>query len=454
MEEVQLRNFSVSELFGEYNYEIPINLEKRVTAIIAPNGSGKTLCLRLIAAFFSRKWTLMLGVQFTKLTYTFSDECKITISKRHTDNAEPARAENRKSLEIRLHDASGKVKAKWIPKVITDRRQASIERYLPFLSRVGDARWRHDRTGDIYDLQEAVEAFGDSLPESIRTGLWGDIHPDILAYSKAIDCRLIETQRLLVISDEIEERYYKPRHEQRSKLAINEKAKSLKNIISSEINSYAAFSQTLDRSFPRRVILEGGQSNHVDLTSKLIELDAKRKELMSAGILNSEVDDPVALPTGTLDPAVARVLQMYAVDTQKKLETLDPLLSRINLFKKLISQRFSTKTVSVDRDHGIFVKAQSGEIPVDKLSSGEQHQLVLFFELLFEIQKNSLILIDEPELSLHVAWQKKFVADLINIIELNSFDVVLATHSPQLISHWEDIVVELGDVFGVGDRSE
>jgi predicted ATP-dependent endonuclease of OLD family len=77
---------------------------------------------------------------------------------------------------------------------------------------------------------------------------------------------------------------------------------------------------------------------------------------------------------------------------------------------------------------------------------------VLFFELLFETEKNSLILIDEPEISLHVSWQKKFITDLMDIIDLNQFDVVLATHSPQLIGRWGDLVVELGDVFE-GDRT-
>jgi predicted ATP-binding protein involved in virulence len=85
-------------------------------------------------------------------------------------------------------------------------------------------------------------------------------------------------------------------------------------------------------------------------------------------------------------------------------------------------------------------------VPLEKLSSGEQHQLVLFFELLFELKENALILIDEPELSLHVAWQKKFLSDLNRIIELNQFDVILATHSPQLVARWNHLVVELGDV--------
>src|SRR5690349_22975449 len=40
-------------------------------------------------------------------------------------------------------------------------------------------------------------------------------------------------------------------------------------------------------------------------------------------------------------------------------------------------------------------------IDVEALSSGEQHELVLLFDLIFRVEKNTLVLIDEPELSLH-----------------------------------------------------
>jgi predicted ATP-binding protein involved in virulence len=54
-----------------------------------------------------------------------------------------------------------------------------------------------------------------------------------------------------------------------------------------------------------------------------------------------------------------------------------------------------------------------------------------------------LILIDEPELSLHVAWQVQFLKDLARVIKLSSFDVLLATHSPQIIDTRWDLTVEL-----------
>ncbi len=168
---------------------------------------------------------------------------------------------------------------------------------------------------------------------------------------------------------------------------------------------------------------------------------------MEAGILETETDDPVALPEGDLEPAISRVLSVYTDDTGRKLSSLSDLLAKIKLFKELIDQQFVTKDVQINRQTGIEVKFNGRKVPIERLSSGEQHQLVLFFELLFEIKHNSLILIDEPELSLHVAWQKKFIADLMKIIDLNRFDVILATHSPQLIGRWGDLVVELGDVY-------
>ena len=66
-----------------------------------------------------------------------------------------------------------------------------------------------------------------------------------------------------------------------------------------------------------------------------------------------------------------------------------------------------------------------------------------FYELLFRTKPNALILIDEPELSLHVAWQVEFLKDLERVIKLSSFDVILATHSPQIINNRWDLTKEL-----------
>ncbi|HAN3395992.1 TPA: AAA family ATPase, partial [Escherichia coli] len=73
------------------------------------------------------------------------------------------------------------------------------------------------------------------------------------------------------------------------------------------------------------------------------------------------------------------------------------------------------------------------------LSSGEQNQIVLLFNLIFDFVSQKVILIDEPEISLHVAWQQTFLDSLKKIQKINKYEkVIIATHSPQVISkNWE-----------------
>ena len=54
-----------------------------------------------------------------------------------------------------------------------------------------------------------------------------------------------------------------------------------------------------------------------------------------------------------------------------------------------------------------------------------------------------MILIDEPELSLHVAWQVSFLSDLKELTRLVPLDVLIATHSPQIINDRWDLTVQL-----------
>ncbi len=93
-------------------------------------------------------------------------------------------------------------------------------------------------------------------------------------------------------------------------------------------------------------------------------------------------------------------------------------------------------------------------IPLSKLSSGEQQLLVLYFRLLFEIEPDTLVMIDEPELSMNVVWQRNFLKDLQRIIELRNFDVLIATHSPQIIHDKWDWMVALGETIdGLDDET-
>lgn len=90
-----------------------------------------------------------------------------------------------------------------------------------------------------------------------------------------------------------------------------------------------------------------------------------------------------------------------------------------------------------------FVLDNGQSIPVEKLSSGEKNDFILFYELIFKCNDSSLILIDEPEISLHIAWQQEFIRELIQICDMNNMQAIVATHSPNIVSEYYDLLVDL-----------
>ncbi|MCK6593193.1 MAG: ATP-binding protein [Polyangiaceae bacterium] len=133
---------------------------------------------------------------------------------------------------------------------------------------------------------------------------------------------------------------------------------------------------------------------------------------------------------------------------EEKLRGFDDLAARIELFATILNDRFSYKRVSIHRDKGfVFAGPNGALVPLAALSSGEQHEIVLLYDLLFRVPPDSLILIDEPEISLHVTWQQEFVNDLEKVVKLSGIDVLLATHSPEIIGeHWDWTVALKGPV--------
>ena len=108
------------------------------------------------------------------------------------------------------------------------------------------------------------------------------------------------------------------------------------------------------------------------------------------------------------------------------------------------------KKIEISREEGIFIEdndVKGKKLSLSQLSSGEKQEIILFYKLIFETPENTLLLIDEPEISLHIAWQKKFMDDLYKIIKFKNLNVIVATHSPQIINHrWEN-QIDLGELY-------
>lgn len=164
----------------------------------------------------------------------------------------------------------------------------------------------------------------------------------------------------------------------------------------------------------------------------------------SANVTRVAVDDRMkrALETPLSDERLS-VVREYLLDAQAKLKTLADLRARLSLFIDMAQSRFDRKTLVPDADAGFRIVHRGVDLPVERLSSGEQQQLYLAAALLFREQGQAFIMIDEPELSLHVAWQERLPAFLESVAGLRGHSFLLATHSPTVIGDRWDSAIRL-----------
>ena len=127
---------------------------------------------------------------------------------------------------------------------------------------------------------------------------------------------------------------------------------------------------------------------------------------------------------------------------------VDGLYRQKHIFENIIKNAFSTteKRMVIENGHlGFRSMLNDAYISVYQLSAGEKQLLHILLTVLLEEEKEYILLMDEPEISLHIDWQE----NLINYIqELNpNCQIIIVTHSPSLIiSGWQSCVKNIEDI--------
>ena len=117
-----------------------------------------------------------------------------------------------------------------------------------------------------------------------------------------------------------------------------------------------------------------------------------------------------------------------------------------NRFQDIIDDLFAETGKKIIRTENEIRFSQIGETLVPyQLSSGEKQMLAILLTVLVEDQLPYVLFMDEPEVSLHIDWQKRLI-DLI--MELNpNVQIILTTHSPAVIMDgWMEHVTEVSDI--------
>lgn len=446
---MKLVRVEFTKLFGYFDYSI--DFHDTVTILHGLNGCGKTTMLQTINAVFNKEMDTIKSTDLQSVSFFFSTGAILKIDRKKI-YLDPEKEKATGIIYLAYSIIENGKETVFDSFENTDEYQDIVKRFLkgyrpfPFLERINESTWYDRKRETKLNLEEVIAEYGTIIFRRYsREYLEDDIPQPVQDILASMDVRLIAADRLTV-AKRVERQY----GEDNIKIErrVNLIAKDLSQKIRDTIQQYAQLSQAKDRTFPLRAIKQSSPLTVDEIKSKMVELESKRKEFVDTGILEEEQDDiGIHDLLDAITESNRQNLSLYAIDTEEKLNALSSLSSSINLFRNLIDKNFNNKRIVFNKDYGFrFVATYSDStILPQSLSSGEQHELVMFYDLIFNASENTLILIDEPELSLHIKWQLDYVDELLQIISATKFSAVLATHSPQIIHDKWDLTVSLSE---------
>lgn len=447
---MKIEKISVVNLFGNMNHVLTLNSEG-ITFIHGPNGCGKTTLLKMVHALLTGQIQILKSIDFLQLEIVYSDKTTLRVTQTARDISKQLFEEESDTVTdifIGLLNASGKEIHKFdhshqlqsFKKADFPFPLSYIERRIPHLGRSAVNTWHDQRTGQILTFEMVLEKYGDRLNV---TNLYQ--RPSWL--SERLDASkigFVRTQRLIHMpvgarpgrSDEGSE----PRE------VVEIYSAKIKETIALKLAESAIQSQARDRSFPIRLIQKEFPKDvpQSDFLERYRATEERAQNLMAAGLLDQAASIP--LPKTKLSKMERDVLALYLTDFNEKLDAFTGLQKQIETLVDIVGSKLRRKKFVIDRQLGFVFETTDGpprKLSVSDLSSGEQHQLVLFYELIFGSAGIGLFLIDEPEISLHIEWQRSFLSDLQKVQKLTGSSFLVATHSPQIINNRRDLAVPL-----------
>lgn len=452
---VRLKRLVIDQLFGPASSMIDIvfKLGQRVTVLHGRNGAGKTITLGLIAALRNGNLAEFARYPFKSFRLTFTNNTTLVIE-RIVVGAEGKEVKKRKHLRFSLRFELVSLDGKTIhsetldgetPPFPADERQYLLFRQsVPWLRRIEADRWYDERIGASISTEEVLLRYEHRFAAEHR--------PVSAPQFKSMEFRalieslplvkFIKADRLFV--RELDGEMTDFRRQRGYGLMVERLSQDIRALVVQADRQYRQISTSLDSSLANRLFEQHKDvPNLSELKRRSRVLREQAERLKNLGLLQEHSG---LLDEERLSDEQKGTFFIILKDREAKLAPFAQVVDKAERLLNSLNRKLAPKSVRLDVEKGYQVRTATGDtLALENLSSGEQHELVLLHELLFDVRPGSLILIDEPELSLHVTWQVDVLPDLLEIAKLSDLDFVLATHSPYITRDHDDLLVRLGE---------
>lgn len=452
-----ISSIRVEKLFGLYTYKIPNTGELSNAAILyGDNGVGKSTLLRLAFHLLSAAEdrghrTALYGSEFQSLEVNLSSGVKLTARFIGEDFLKIL------SLEIFVDD---ELVAVWDYRPRDERRYLDEESVYLEVSESGRqiVRRRVTRSSGKKndDIPRGEKAYLEALTQHV---------PSLFILNAD---RKLDSDSVADPSDEMElrrtMRYNEPKriHElvaRSREIALSQALSAAARWLSKKavlgtnqgsMNVHSVYGDVLKRLVSSRSskTTQPVQVSLPDLQKQLSAIDVKSQEHaryeLATHLTTNEFRKALTGRTTSKTQLAAELIQPYVKSVEGRLAAVEPIYQLIDRFIKIVNGLLTDKSIDFRLSQGFTIKNRLS-VPLNpaQLSSGEQQLLLLFCYVLTARDTPTVFMIDEPEISLNVKWQRQLVQSLLDITEGANIQFVFASHSMELLAQHRSKVVKL-----------
>jgi ABC-type lipoprotein export system ATPase subunit len=489
-------------------FRINLSKSKPIAVIHGNNGAGKTTALKIINALFGsseQRESFLHSIPFCSVQISFEKEnAKLCVEKNEDSGliysfggeAKPIDEElyeevtrefkliGSTSIQLRKHRRA--INANWAQRTYPGTLRYEIQPELDnvILVKVNSEGEPIAEMGEQIPLNSFLNEESKLLKregprsgiferklsaiENIRKLLHNKLPEEIRNIFYRTKVHMIGTNRLSVAQDE------NLSSEVRYQEYVEQIEDNLRKDFTESYNEYSrelakVGQQTLAeiiKQINKKKDLNKKEKNEYDkICEQLSKLLKKSKKLEDYGLPyeQKELEELLAQGRPVPNPALYHLLKYQLTILKGALERFDRFHTPLEIFLNLINKKLeeSGKLIKIIPDKTEYYRkgiknvglkvcrmesdtSTSPLLSLRDLSSGEQHLLVQIYRLIYETKSGSLLLIDEPEISMHLNWQEEYIDDLRKILSQNNdCRVIISTHSLDIASSCDENLVDI-----------